>query len=66
MAIRPEFDSNEIDLAKANDIYLVKEGFSELLKTIELIVPPGRALSIAVTQLQTACMFAVRGVAGGK
>lgn len=42
---------------------LVRAAFSSLLVEISAVLPQGRPRSIALTHLQDACMWAVRGVA---
>lgn len=61
--IRPEFQYHQLNdtgIAACNEI---REGFTQLLNLVEAKMPVGRERSIALTKLQEACNWAVRGVA---
>lgn len=51
---------NESGLEKAR---LLGEIFSKCLAEVNIVLGPGRELSLVVTKLQEACFFAKRGIA---
>lgn len=60
---RPEFQSHELSNAGLEKVGIAKEAFSDLLDKLEPLIPPSRPRSEVITLLQTACQWAVRGIA---
>ena len=43
-------------------IHAIREAFSEVKKVIETNCPPSRQLSVAITELETSAMWAIKAV----
>lgn len=50
---------SENGMAKINKI---REGYSSLLQLIEIACPPSRHRSVAITELETSAMWAIKAV----
>lgn len=61
--IRPEFKYHQLNDAGAAACDKIREGFTSLLDLVEATIPASRERSLAVTKLQEACNWAVRGAA---
>lgn len=65
MRIRPEFAlMTDVDLMPTGyqTVEKISELYTEALNTLEGLIPPGRERSLAITKLQEAHYWAVRGV----
>jgi hypothetical protein len=62
----PRFASQVLDSGEAARVAVVKSGFSLLLDTIETAVPHNRHRALAITALEEACMWAVKGISHAK
>jgi hypothetical protein len=58
-----EFETHLLNPAGINACIHIAAAFDKVLEEVKFHVPPGRALSLVVTELQKACHFAKRGVA---
>lgn len=63
MDIRSEFSPVLLNASGSSEVHDVAEVFSKLLDYLEQIAPQCRDLSLAKTNLETACFFAKRAVA---
>lgn len=63
MAIRPEFQVHLLNDAGIDKAKMLAEIFTTALNDLEKIVPPGRPLSLVVTNLQQAAYWAKNGMA---
>ncbi len=56
------YESKPVSEQKVKDIQILREEFSDLHKLIEQLCPKSRHLSICLTDLEKACMFAVKSI----
>lgn len=64
--IHPAFAQAVSAEDRADRIEGVRIAYSTLLATLERTCPPGRALAVAKTELETSCMWAIKSIAHAK
>lgn len=60
--IHPAFASHRLTAEAADAVTGIKLAYTQLLSVIEHNIPSSRERSVAITDLQTSCMWAVRAV----
>lgn len=61
--IKPEFRPHNLNDEGVTAVEKIRAAYSALLETIEANAAPSRERSVAITELQTSSMWAVRAVA---
>ena len=61
--LKVRFSSREVDVAQQYNMARVRDEFAELAQNLNRVLPEGRAKSMALTELETAAMWAQKSIA---
>ena len=64
--IRDEYNTVKMEEDQAAIVYDIRRQFSDLHTNLLTLLPPSRERSIALTELETAGMWAIKAVLGHK